>query len=329
MSLAWPDRLGVTIEGRETPAQVAAMARAAEEGGAGTFWVASHLFLRDPIALAMVALQATQRIRVALMALSPYAMHPVHIAMAAATLAEMHPGRVVLCLGTGAPADREAAGIDAPQPVATLREAISICRALPAGEAVRHDGRAFHLPGQRALAGGAVAVPIILAASRPGMLRLAGEAADGVLLSGGSSAAYVRQCLDAVATAARGRAVARIGLVYAVPVAAEADRDAALAPVRRRLAAVLRGAHHVPNLAAAGTALDQARLMALTQGGDWDAAQALIDEDVLARHAVLGTGADLAAGIAAFHAAGLDEVALAGLHGTDEILATLRAGAPA
>lgn len=319
MTPAWPARLGVTIEGRETPAQMAAMARAAEAGGAGTFWVASHLFLRDPVTLALVALQATRRIRVALMALSPYAMHPVHIAMAAATLAELHPGRVVLCLGTGAPADREAAGIDAPRPLATLREAIAVCRALLAGEAARHAGQAFRLPGQRALAGGAAAVPIILAASRPGMLRLAGEAADGVLLSGGSSAPYVRECLGTVAEAARGRPLARIGLVYAVP-------GAELAPVRRRLAAVLRGAHHAPNLAAAGTVLDQARLMALTQAGDWPAAQALIDDGVLVRHALLGNGPDLRAGIAAFHAAGLDEVALAGLHGPDDIATTLDAG---
>lgn len=328
MSAVWPARLGVTIEGRETPATVAAMARAAEAGGAGTFWVASHLFLRDPIALALVALQATQRIRVALMALSPYAMHPVHIAMAAATLAEMHPGRVVLCLGSGAPADREAAGIEAPQPARVLRESVLVCRELLAGRAARHEGR-FRLSGTRSLVGGATSVPIILAATRPGMLRVAGQVADGVLLSGGVSVPFLRDCLRAVEEGAGGRRVARIGLVYAVPVAPGAGRAATLAPVRRRLATVLRGPHHAANLSAAGTALDQARLMALTQAGDWAAAEALIDDAVLARHAVAGDAAQLAAGIRAFHAAGLDEVALAGLHGTHEILATLRAGDPA
>ena len=109
MNTAWPARFGVTLEGRETLAEIPALAQAAEAAGAGTFWVASHLYLRDPITIAHVALQATQRIRVALMAMSPYAMHPVHLAMAAAALAELHPGRVVLCLGAGAPADREAA----------------------------------------------------------------------------------------------------------------------------------------------------------------------------------------------------------------------------
>ncbi|MEJ0071273.1 MAG: LLM class flavin-dependent oxidoreductase [Pseudomonadota bacterium] len=51
------------------------------------------------------ALAATTRIRVALMAMSPYSTHTVFAAMAAATLDEMFPGRVTLCLGVGAPAD--------------------------------------------------------------------------------------------------------------------------------------------------------------------------------------------------------------------------------
>jgi len=323
---SWPGPLGITLEGRETLAEAAALARAAEAGGAATLWVGSHLFLRDPITLALTALAATTRLRVALMAMSPYAMHPVHLAMAAATLAEAHPGRVVLCLGAGAPADRAAAGIAAPQPAATLREALLVCRGLLAGEAVRHEGQVFRLPGQRALVGGAAAVPLVLAATRPAMLRVAGRHADGVLLSGGSSAAYVRQCLEVVGEAAAGRSVARISLVYATPVAPGEDRAARLAGVRRRLATVLRGAHHAPNLAAAGTVLDQARLLALSQANDWPAALALITPEVVARHAAAGTPGEIAAAVRALRAAGLDEVALAALTTPGEIAATLAAG---
>jgi 5,10-methylenetetrahydromethanopterin reductase len=321
----WPARLGVSLEGREPLALVPALARAAEAGGAGTLWVASHLFLRDPITMAGVALAATTRLRVALMAMSPYAMHPVHIAMAAAALDELHPGRVVLCLGAGAPADRDAAGIAAPHPLATLREAVQVCRALLAGETVRLEGRAFRLDGQRRLAAGPAAVPIILAASRAGMLRLAGEVADGVLLSGGSSRPYVKHCLDIVGEAAAGRHVARLGLVYAAHVPPGAPRKAALAPVRRRLAFVLRGAHHADNLAAAGTVLDQGRLYALTQAGQWDEAMAMLPEEAVARHAAAGTPAELAAALDEYRAAGLDEVVLSNLADAAAITDTLRA----
>ncbi|WP_270933320.1 LLM class flavin-dependent oxidoreductase [Falsiroseomonas oryzae] len=322
---AWPSAVGVSLEGREPLASVPALASAAEAGGAGTLWVASHLFLRDPVTMAQVALAATTQLRVALMAMSPYAMHPVHIAMAAAALDELHPGRVVLCLGTGAPADRDAAGIAAPHPLATLREAVLVCRGLLAGDKVRLDGKAFRLGGHRALAAGPARVPVVIAASRPGMLRLAGEVADGVLLSGGSSRPYVRRCLDIVGEAAAGRPVARLGLVYAAHVPPGADRHAALAPVRRRLAFVLRGAHHAENLAAAGTVLDQARLYALTQAGDWDAAMALLDDDAVAHHAAAGSPEELAAALAEYRAAGLDEVVLANLADAEAIAATLRA----
>src|SRR5256714_6533364 len=105
---------GIAMDGRAPIADIAAQAKAAEEGGASTLWIACHLYLRDPITMAALALGATRRIKVALMAMSPYSMHPVFIAMAAATLEEIYPGRVILCLGVGAPADLKAAGIGAP-----------------------------------------------------------------------------------------------------------------------------------------------------------------------------------------------------------------------
>src|SRR4029077_3490610 len=116
-------------------------AQAAEEGGASTLWIACHLYLRDPVTTAALALGATTRIKIALMAMSPYSVHPVFIAMAAASLDEMYPGRVILCLGVGAPADLEAAGIESPRPLATIGEAVRICRSLFAGEMVDFQGQ--------------------------------------------------------------------------------------------------------------------------------------------------------------------------------------------
>ena len=76
---------GISIDGFTPAAAIADQARAAEDGGAMTLWIATHLYLRDPVALAATALSATERIKVALMAMSPYSIHPVYAAMAAAT----------------------------------------------------------------------------------------------------------------------------------------------------------------------------------------------------------------------------------------------------
>src|SRR5260370_41316208 len=99
---------GIAMDGRAPVADIPAQAHAAEQGGASTLWIACHLYLRDPMAMAALALGATRRIKVALMAMSPYSVHPVFIAMAAPTLEGMHPRRVILCLGVVAPADLEA-----------------------------------------------------------------------------------------------------------------------------------------------------------------------------------------------------------------------------
>ena len=103
--------ISISCDGRDPPAALREKLAAAEGGGAAAAWLANHLFLRDPVAQAALALQHTRHMRVALMALSPLTMHPVQAAMAAATLDEAFPGRVTLCLGVGAPGDLGALGL--------------------------------------------------------------------------------------------------------------------------------------------------------------------------------------------------------------------------
>ena len=40
---------GISMDGRAPISDIPAQARAAEEGGASTLWIACHLYLRDPI----------------------------------------------------------------------------------------------------------------------------------------------------------------------------------------------------------------------------------------------------------------------------------------
>ena len=122
--------LGVSLQGAEPAADLPGLARCAEDGGADTLWLASHLFQRDPIVQTVMTLSATQRITGALMSLSPYVMPPVQIAMTAASLNEHFPGRICLCIGAGAPGDLAAAGILRPKPLATLAESLEITKSL-------------------------------------------------------------------------------------------------------------------------------------------------------------------------------------------------------
>jgi 5,10-methylenetetrahydromethanopterin reductase len=316
--------IGVALDGRAPIATIGDQARLAEAGGATTLWIACHLFLRDPVTTAALALAATARIRVALMAMSPYSVHPVFAAMAAATLDEMFPGRVTLCLGVGAPADLAAAGIAAFKPLKTLSEAITLSRALLAGETVRHGGEIFQV-AERRLINGAGRVPIVLAASGPQMLELAGRAADGVLISAATSVPFVRWCLDHVARGAAGRQLARYAIVYTSVAATTA---AAHERLRRKVGFVLRGGHHARNLALAGTALDQAALADAYRDEDWPTVDRLVDDTVLRNHAASGTPEQVRAAYDAYHAIGLDEVIIGGADGPDEMRDALAALGP-
>lgn len=306
--------LGVAFDGRNPLDVLREQARAAEMAGAGTLWVSSHLFLRDPFTMAAVVLEATRTPRAALMAVSPHAMHPVHIAMAAATLDELAPGRVVLCLGTGAPGDLADAGVEPRRPLRMLAEAVEAVRLLLAGEPARYAGELVRLRGRR-METGRHAIPVFLAASHLRSLELAGRIADGVVLSAASSVEFVRWCLEHVERGARGRRLVRAGLVYA----AAADRAAeALGRFRRQLAITLRAPHHARNLELAGAKLDQPAVREALASGDWAAAEALVTDDTVRRHTACGTPAEMRARLAAYRAAGLDEIVLAGLYGPEE-----------
>ena len=307
--------MGVSLDGGEPPETVRATAELAEAGGAATLWVACHLFRREPIAMAAMALSGTRRIGVGLMAMSPYSVHPVYATMAAATLDECYPGRVQLCFGVGAPRDLEAAGIAAPRSVRTLREAIEIARALLSGETIAFKGERFQVAGRR-LANGPRQIPIVLAASGPHMLELAGTMADGVLISGGTSPDFIGWSVDLVRRAEQrsGRRSRKIALVMA----ALADEErSAHDRLRRTLAFILRGAHHARNLSVAGTQLDQAALADAFAREAWTEVDALVTDDVVRRHAASGTAEQVTAALRRYSDVGLDEIVLSGVTDSD------------
>jgi 5,10-methylenetetrahydromethanopterin reductase len=269
------------------------------------------LFLREPIANAAMVLASTPRLGAALMAMSPYTVHPVYATMAAAALDEWFPGRVQLCFGSGAPRDLEAVGLAAKKPLSALTESMTIARELLGGGAVTFAGERFQI-NDRKLVSGQHKIPIVLAASGPKMLELAGAHADGVLISAATSPAFIGWALDHVRAgeAKNGRTVTKSALVYA---SADADSRVARDALRRNLAFVLRGEHHAENLALAGTSLDQKALTTAFARDDWAAVDTLVDDIVVANHTMSGTPTELKAAMKRYESAGLDEIVLAGI----------------
>lgn len=158
------------------------LAQVAEAAGFDQFWVSNDLFLRSaPVILSAVAV-ATRRIEIGTCILNPYTLNPAEIAMAAATLDELSGGRFNLGLAAGAAEFLEWVGVAQTKPLAAMRETISAIRALLRGEHVSEVGQFLRWTEEAYLRFTPARVPpIYLGAMSPGMLRLAGELADGAL----------------------------------------------------------------------------------------------------------------------------------------------------
>jgi 5,10-methylenetetrahydromethanopterin reductase len=309
-------QIGVSVDGSDPPASLRKLAESADLNGAANLWIAAHLFNREPIAMASAVLGATRSLGIVLMALSPYTVHPVYAAMAAATLDEFFPGRVQLCFGVGAPATLDAAGVTVEHPVETLREALEVTRLLLSGEMVRFAGRRYRISGRLTM--GLHELPLWLAASGPQMLELAGEKADGVIISAGTSPSFIVSCLQSVRRGEQrsNRTIQKAALVIC---SVDAQSRRAHQAVRRRLAYVLRGPHHARNLQLAGTQLDQASLARAFADEDWSRVDELMTDDVVMRHCASGSAEEVRISLDAYRSAGVDEIVAYGMHEPQQV----------
>jgi 5,10-methylenetetrahydromethanopterin reductase len=200
-------------------------AQAAEASRVDSFWMAEDYFLRDAVSVLGTVAGATRRLLLGTGVVNPFTRHPVLLAQTAATLDEISKERVLLAVGTGVLPLLEQCGLPVHKPRTGMRETFELLRRLLRGETVTHQGAVFHVSGVRlghnpyfGLLGNfrppRRTIPLYLAAVGPRMLRLAGELADGVLLTAGAPLGYVRKAIEHVrgGATATGRAAADIDI---------------------------------------------------------------------------------------------------------------------
>ncbi|NVI92280.1 LLM class F420-dependent oxidoreductase [Actinomadura sp. BRA 177] len=111
-----------------------------------------------------------------------YTRGPALLAQQAATLADLAPGRFVLGIGTSSDTIVQRwNGIPFEEPYKRVRDTLRFLRKALAGEKVKEEYDTFTVKGFKLDNVPAVAPPIVLAALRPGMLRLAAREADGAI----------------------------------------------------------------------------------------------------------------------------------------------------
>lgn len=183
------------------------LATLAEQFGFGTCWIAEDYFYRGAFSLAAACAARTNSIRIGIGAINPYTRHPVLAAMELAALSELTgEKRAILALGASNKPWIERMGIPYVQPRRSLQEATEIIRAMLRGDSVSFAGQRFQVSDTKFAFPPAVReVPIYLGVVGPKNLELAGEIADGVLLSVMTSPAYVRYAREQIQRGANKR----------------------------------------------------------------------------------------------------------------------------
>ncbi len=171
----------------------------------------SQLLCRDVFVTMGAAAAQTSQLTLFPAVTNPFSRHASVLAGAMQTVEELAPGRVKCMIGTGY---TSASTIGRkPGTLAQMRHTIQTIKTLLKGHSVDFQGT----PGRLGFAGKRD-LPVIMAASGPKAIELAGEVADGVLLLVGFTpeiVAAVTECLDRGAKRS-GRRAEDLEVIWAV-----------------------------------------------------------------------------------------------------------------
>jgi alkanesulfonate monooxygenase SsuD/methylene tetrahydromethanopterin reductase-like flavin-dependent oxidoreductase (luciferase family) len=313
--------------GKSLDDAIARVQRAESLGYDSTY--VTHIAARDSLTVLMAYAAATERIRLGTGVLPIYSRTPVATAQQAATIDEFAAGRMVLGLGVSHQVTVEnwyQSKIE--RPLQAMREYVLILRAIfadedpPEGEFFRTR---FHFMGFRPRAD----LPIYVAALSPGMLRLAGEIADGVMLWL-CNPNYVRDVVVPEVRSGReraGKSLEGFDIVAAVPSAVTEDKKAAYDVMRAELVTYLSLPFYRAMIERSGFGPDIAAFDAGLQAGDVEKAKTGVSDEFLEVLTAIGSEDDVRAGVARYAEAGTTSPCVGPVSGTD-FTATLEAAAP-
>lgn len=190
--------VGMIFRPELPPERLRSAVRAAQNAGLRELWVWEDCFLESGIASAAAALAWSDDLVVGI-GLMPTPLRNVAVAaMEIATLERMFPGRVRIALGHGIQEWMGQAGVRAASPLTLMREYVTALRALLSGQCVTVSGRYVSLTDVELGWVPETAPRLMIGATGPKTLQLAGEIGDGVLLDSLMSPEMVTHALTEV-----------------------------------------------------------------------------------------------------------------------------------
>jgi 5,10-methylenetetrahydromethanopterin reductase len=334
-TLAPPFRIGVMQLTMEPLEEILEHARALDEHGFDTIWLAEaypwwrkhSMEARSSTALSPLIAKETKNLTVGWGIISPYARHPIQVAMEARVTQEATGGdRFRLGFGASKIFMKEIGqgenGKPA-RPLTAVKESVQIVRAVLEGNELDFTGKEFtaKVPALKDDADTPrESVPLYVAGTGPKMQVMAGELADGLLTPSITTPAFVRYSRENLAKGAEkaGRNADDIDLGCTIVASIDADRAKGREGAREIAGMYL--ANKVQNIqGSADTLLDLAELTqdeivpiaeAMESGGRLAAAAAVTDEILDKTKPIAGTPEDCIAAMEEYREAGCTHVML-------------------
>ncbi|MEM3071994.1 MAG: LLM class flavin-dependent oxidoreductase [Candidatus Bathyarchaeia archaeon] len=165
------------------------MAKLAEDLGLSSIWMVDHLvdlgvkpwgaYFTWGVLSALAS--ETRKVTLGTAVSDPHRLHPAVLAQAVTTLDHLSGGRAILGLGAGEATNLEPYGISWDHPIARLKEAIQIMKALWTGNPITYKGRFYRLEKAylRPKPVRSPHPPIWVAAASPNSMKITGVEADG------------------------------------------------------------------------------------------------------------------------------------------------------
>ncbi len=331
--MSLPFRIGVLQLSMEPVHETVAMAKACEQAGFDTFWVAEaypwwrkHSFeARSSTAITALIARETSRINVAWGIISPYTRHPVQIAMEARVMQDLAPGRFYLGLGASKIFMKEIGEGEGEKvgPATVMRESIEIVRGVLSGDGFRYEGKVFaaDVPPLKSDAHCPRGVPpIFVAGTGPVLQKMAGSISDGLLTASITTPEFVKYSWKNMEEGARkaGRDISSVRLGSVI--VGSIGRDSASGRAGAREQAAMYLANKVQNikgsadvlLQSAGLTFEELQPVAdaMERGGRKAAAKAVTDDILQKVYAIAGTPGECIAALEEYRAAGCTDVML-------------------
>jgi probable F420-dependent oxidoreductase len=266
------------------------------------------------------------RLRLGTAIVPAYLRGPALLAQTVAALAEAAPGRFLLGIGTSSDVIVERwNGLAFEQPYQRVRDTIRFLRAALTGEKVTQQYETFHVDSVRLGRPPAQVPPLLVAALRPGMLRLAGREGDGAILNW-LGAVDVPQVVSHVAEGAGGQAKEIVARIFVLPTE---DRDYVRQVGRRAIASYLTVPVYTAFHQWLGRGEMIAPLLAAWAAGDRKGALETIPDELVDTLIVHGSPDACREHLGRYVAAGITTPVMALLPGPYEFRPMLRSLAPA